>query len=180
MPHEVAQEGALRCGRPTPAPAPDRRGRRPWSGGRREELQGDSIGVAEGDTRAVVGVLDSSVRDTKLVQARRPCLQLIAVAAGERHMIKAGAVLVEGATAGLGVGMQAKKLPAAEREHGVMKPPACSSSSRTGSASSSSPYQRVLRSRSVTVTATWVIGGNAAIAASWVMVNVGRLRTVRT
>src|SRR6516164_2837944 len=133
MPHEVAQEGALRCRRPTAAPAPDRRGRRPWSGGRREELQGDSIGVAEGDTRAVVGVLDSSVRDTKLVQARRPCLQLIAVAAGERHMIKAGAVLVEGATAGLGVGMQAKKLPAAEREHGVMKPPACSSSSRTGS-----------------------------------------------
>jgi len=114
-----------------------------------------------------VGVLDSSVRDTKLVQARRPCLQLIAVAAGERHMIKAGAVLVEGATAGLGVGMQAKKLPAAKREHGVMKTPGLLVfvQDRFG-------VQQV--------TATWVIGGNAAIAASWVMVSVGRLRTVRT
>jgi hypothetical protein len=60
------------------------------SGGRCEELEGDSVRVAEGDTRAVVGVLDSAVGDAKLVQARGPCLQLAAVAAGERNMIKPG------------------------------------------------------------------------------------------
>ena len=64
--------------------------------------------VAEGDTRAVVGVLDPAVRDAKLAQARRPCLQLVAVTAGERDMIKAGAVLVEGVTGGPGVGVQAQ------------------------------------------------------------------------
>jgi len=78
------------------------------SGGWREELQGDSVRVAEGDTRAVVGVFDSAVRDAKLVQARRPCLQLVAVAAGEGNVIKASAVLVEGVTGGLVVGMQAE------------------------------------------------------------------------
>ena len=55
-----------------------------------------------------MGVLDSAVHDAKLVQARSPCLQLIAVAAGERNMIKAGAVLVVCVTCGLGVGMQAE------------------------------------------------------------------------
>jgi hypothetical protein len=38
-------------------------------------------------------------------------------------MIKAGAVLVEPVTRGPGVGMQAEQLPAAEREHGVVKGP---------------------------------------------------------
>jgi hypothetical protein len=55
-----------------------------------------------------VGVLDTAMYDAKLVQARSLCLQLIAVAAGERNMIKAGAALVEGVTCGLGVGMQAE------------------------------------------------------------------------
>ena len=55
-----------------------------------------------------MGVLDSAMYDAKLVQARGPCLQLIAVAAGERNVIKAGAVLVEFVTCGLGVRMQAE------------------------------------------------------------------------
>src|SRR5271165_3010169 len=93
------------------------------SGRRREELEGDSVRVAEGDPGAVMGVLDSAVRDAELVQARGPGLQLIAVAAGERNMIQAGAVLVESVTCGLGVGMQAEQLPSAEREHGVVKAP---------------------------------------------------------
>jgi hypothetical protein len=38
-------------------------------------------------------------------------------------MIKAGAVLVESVTRGLGVGMQAEQLPSAERKHGVVKVP---------------------------------------------------------
>jgi hypothetical protein len=91
------------------------------SGGRGEELQGDSVRVAERDTRAVVRVLDSAVHDAELIQARSPCLQLLAVAAGERNMIKTGAVLIEGVTCGLGVGMQAQELPSPEREHGVVK-----------------------------------------------------------
>ena len=55
-----------------------------------------------------MGVLDSAVHDAKLVQARSPCLQLITVAAGKHDMIKAGTVLVEGLTCGLGMGMQAE------------------------------------------------------------------------
>ena len=55
-----------------------------------------------------MGVLDPAMHDAELVQARGPCLQLIAVAAGERDMIKAGAVLVESVTCGLGVRMQAE------------------------------------------------------------------------
>src|SRR6516164_9101992 len=78
------------------------------SGRRRKELEGDSVRIAEGDARTVVGVLDSAMRNAKLVQARGPFVQLIAVAAGERNMIKAGAVLVESLTGGPGVGMQAE------------------------------------------------------------------------
>ena len=43
-----------------------------------------------------MGVLDPAMNDAELVQARDPCPQLITVAAGERDMIKAGAVLVDG------------------------------------------------------------------------------------
>src|SRR5712691_7670465 len=95
------------------APAPQaglRRGpgQRPWSGRRREELEGDSVWVAEGNTGAVVGVLDSAVLDAELVQARGPCLQLIAVAAGERKMIEPGTVLVEFVAGALGMRVQAE------------------------------------------------------------------------
>src|SRR5262249_45290822 len=93
------------------------------SGWRREEFQGDSVRVAEGDPGAVMGVLDPAVDDAELVQARGPCPQLITVAAGERDMIKAGAVLVEPVTPGPGGGMQAEQLPAADREHGVVEVP---------------------------------------------------------
>jgi hypothetical protein len=63
------------------------------------------------------------MNDAEFVQPRDPCPQLITVAAGERDMIKAGAVLVEPVTRGPGVGVQAEQLPAAEREHGVVKVP---------------------------------------------------------
>ena len=96
---------------------------RPWSGRRREELKGNSVRVAEGDPGAVVGVLDPAVPDAELVQARDPRPQLVTVAAGERNMIKASAMLVESVTCGPGMGMQAKQLPSAEREHGVVKAP---------------------------------------------------------
>jgi hypothetical protein len=55
-----------------------------------------------------VGVLDSAVRDTQLVQARGPAFQLAAVTAGEGHMIQAGAILVEPVTRTAGVGVQAE------------------------------------------------------------------------
>lgn len=70
-----------------------------------------------------MGVLDPAVNDAELVEARDPCPQFITVAAGERDMIKAGAVLVEPVTRGPGVGMQAEQLPSAEREHGVVEVP---------------------------------------------------------
>src|SRR5207247_1640007 len=91
-------------------------------GRRREELERYAVWIAEGDSRAVVGVLDSAVRDTQLVQARGPRLQFIAVAAGEGNMIQAGTMLIEPVTCGLAMGMQAEQLPAAERENGVVKP----------------------------------------------------------
>ena len=37
-----------------------------------------------------MGVLDPAMHDAEAVEAVGPCLQLIAVAAGERDMIKAG------------------------------------------------------------------------------------------
>lgn len=57
------------------------------SGRRREELERDSIRVAEGDTRAVVGILDPAVGDAQLVQAGGPSLELVAITTGEGHMI---------------------------------------------------------------------------------------------
>ena len=70
-----------------------------------------------------MSVLDPAMNDAELVQARDPCPQLISVAAGERNMIKAGAVLVESVTGGPGVGMQAEQLSPTERKHGVVKVP---------------------------------------------------------
>src|SRR5436190_13593096 len=93
------------------------------SGRRREELKGNSVRVAEGDPGAVMGVLDPAMNDAELVQARDPCPQLITATAGERNMIKAGAVLVEPVTSGPGMGVQAEQLHAANREHGVVKVP---------------------------------------------------------
>jgi hypothetical protein len=90
-------------------------------GRRREELERYAVWITEGDSRAVVGVLDSAVRDAQLIQARGPGLQLIAVTAGEVNMIQAGTMLVEPVTCGLGVRMQAEQLPAADREYGVVK-----------------------------------------------------------
>jgi hypothetical protein len=54
------------------------------SAGRREELQGDVVGVAEGERRAVVGVDDPAVRDPELLQPRLPRLQLGPVRDPER------------------------------------------------------------------------------------------------
>ena len=70
-----------------------------------------------------MGVLDPAMNDAELVQARDPRPQLITIAAGERNMIKAGAVLIEPVARGLGMGMQAEQLPSAERKHGVVKVP---------------------------------------------------------
>src|SRR5689334_17284582 len=39
-------------------------------GRRREKLQRYPVWIAEGDSRAVAGVLDSAVRDAQLIQAR--------------------------------------------------------------------------------------------------------------
>ncbi len=93
----------------------------PGSGRRREELERNSIRVAEGDARAIMGVLDSAVRNAELVQARGPGLQLTTVTAGEGHVIEAGAMLIEPATCAIGVGVQAEQLPSIEREHRVVK-----------------------------------------------------------
>src|SRR5436189_2493713 len=70
-------------------------------GRRREELERYAVWIAEGDSRAVVGILDSAVRDAQLVQARGPGLQLIAITAGEGNMIQPGTMLVEPVTCGL-------------------------------------------------------------------------------
>jgi hypothetical protein len=91
------------------------------SGGRREELERYAVWITEGDSRAVVGVLDPAVRDAQLIQARGPGLQLTAVTAGEGNMIQAGTTLIEPVTCGLRVRVQAEQLPAAEREYGVVK-----------------------------------------------------------
>ena len=55
-----------------------------------------------------MGVLDSALLDAELIQARDPALQLIAVTAGERHVVQAGAMLVEPFAYAAGVGVQAE------------------------------------------------------------------------
>src|ERR1700712_2368842 len=59
------------------------------SGRRREELERDAVGVAEAHTRAVVRVLDLSVRDIQSVEAVHPLLQLGAVATPETDVVEA-------------------------------------------------------------------------------------------
>jgi hypothetical protein len=70
-------------------------------------------------------------------------------------MLQAGAMRVESVSCAIGLGVQAEQLPSTSANTVWWKPSACSSSSGMGSAASSSLEQRVLRPRSVTVTATW-------------------------
>src|SRR3954469_12338542 len=62
---------------------------------RREELERDSVGVAEADTRAVGRVLDAAMLDAELIEALRPLLELGAIRASEGDVIEADAVLAE-------------------------------------------------------------------------------------
>src|SRR5262245_24250400 len=92
------------------------------SRGRCKELESNPVGVAEGDARAVMGVLDPAMCDAQLVQARSLLLELGAVPTGESDMIQTSAMLVELVRRGLGVCMQAEELPSVEGEHGVVEP----------------------------------------------------------
>ena len=68
-----------------------------------------------------MGVFDLTVENAQLVQARGPSAQLTAISAGEGHVIKADAMLVEAVSGAAWVRVQAEKLPSAEHEHGVVK-----------------------------------------------------------
>jgi hypothetical protein len=62
---------------------------------RSEELQGDVVGIAEGQARAVAGVDDPAVGDVHGVQPGLPPLELGAVGARERQVVEADPALVE-------------------------------------------------------------------------------------
>lgn len=62
---------------------------------RREELNCDPVGIAEAHPRAVCGVLDPAVDDTKLIESARPGVQRCAIRAAESNVIKTNSVLAE-------------------------------------------------------------------------------------
>src|SRR5262245_60092667 len=66
------------------------------SAGRREELQRDVVGVAEGQTRPVMGVDDAAVSDAEALEVLLPRFEFGPVGAGERHVVEARPQLVEG------------------------------------------------------------------------------------
>jgi hypothetical protein len=100
-----------------------------------------------------MGILDPAVSNAQFVKLRGLLLQLGPIAAGEGNVVQTSAVLIEGVCRALRMGVQPEQLPTVECEDRVVKAPASSSSSSTGSDPNSRLYQRVLRSRSVTVTA---------------------------
>jgi hypothetical protein len=110
------------------------------------------------------------VRNAQRVQARGPALQLAAIAAGEGHMIQAGAMLVEPVTCATGVGVQAEQLSSIKREHGVVEAAGLLVLVENGLGGEQLAVPASASPRSVTVTATWAIGGNPGTAASWLTV----------
>src|SRR5207302_2120292 len=74
-----------------PAPSADADG----LPGRREELEGDVVGIAERQPRPVVRVDDPTMADAELVEPALPALQLRAVGAPEGDVVEARAQLVE-------------------------------------------------------------------------------------
>jgi hypothetical protein len=63
--------------------------------GRGEELQGDAVGVAEGEARAIRFVFDSAVLDAQFIELARPLLELVAGGAAECNVVEADLELAE-------------------------------------------------------------------------------------
>ena len=70
------------------------------SGRRGEQFEGDVVGVAERQARAVAGVDDLAVGDAELVEAGGPLDELAAARAAERDVVETGPALVERLLAG--------------------------------------------------------------------------------
>src|SRR5688572_21510057 len=69
----------------------------PLAAGGKEDLEGDAVGVGEGDGLGVADVLDAAVGDAELVEAGRPLLEDGAIGDGQRDVVEADAADVEGA-----------------------------------------------------------------------------------
>jgi len=112
------------------------------------------------------------VRNAQRVQARGPALQLAAIATSEGDMIQAGAMLVEPVTCATGVGVHAEQLPSIKREHGVVEAAGLLVlvENGLGCPAARCTSECFASDQSVTVTATWAIGGNPGTAASWLTV----------
>ena len=132
--------------------------------GRSEELERDAVRIAETHARSIRRVLDAAMVDAELVEPQRPPLELATVGDAEADVVETEAELAE---------------PVLERRGGVLWSPTrvpptrntvwCMSgsvsSSITGSVPNSARYHGTLRVRSLTVRATWPIGGNSGICA---------------
>ena len=126
--------------------------------GRGEQLEGDVVGVAERQARAVAGVLDLAVGDAELVEAGGPLDQLAAAGCSRTRC-------------GRGPGRRSSNGSLVTRSGKPWSPSSVPptaytmcrngpvSSSRTGSTPRTLVYQASLASRSDTVTATWVMAG---------------------
>src|SRR5689334_9144403 len=86
--------------------------------GRREELQRNVVGVAEGKPRPVRCVDDAPVNNSELVELRLPRLQLRAVGTSEREVVQSNPTLIERASCGIRELVEADKR-AADRPYDV-------------------------------------------------------------
>src|SRR4051812_2932354 len=89
---------------------------------RREELEGDAVGIAEAQARAVARVLDSAMGDAELVELARPLLQLGAVSAAKAQVVESHGELAERrGRRRAGVLMEPEHRPVAEQVHRVVE-----------------------------------------------------------
>ena len=63
------------------------------SGGWREELEGNAVGVAETDAGAIARVFDPAVLHAERIESTGPLLQRFTIGASERKVIQTGSIL---------------------------------------------------------------------------------------
>ncbi len=101
-----------------------RYGPRAGSGGWGEELEGNVVGVAEGQAGPVRGVDDVSVRDRELVEPLLPPLELRSIGTGKGHMVQPRSQFARRlGRLGVRVLVEAEESPVAQKPDDVVERP---------------------------------------------------------
>jgi hypothetical protein len=70
-------------------------------GGRHEELQGNVVGITEGQRRAVIGIHDTAIGNPEFSQPEFPRFELISTTAVKSQIVQTYSTLIEGDAVGL-------------------------------------------------------------------------------